>query len=105
MGKHDRPKDYSPTKNVKDLRVYPEYVEKSTNASYTRKRNTTPLKPNSYDMVSEYTADKLTIIASLSPSHTLPDQPVRSSAGCRAPGLVVVYWGAPGKVAISVDLS
>ena len=43
MGKHDRPKDYSPTKNVKDLRVYPEYVEESTGVSYTRKRNTTQL--------------------------------------------------------------
>ena len=64
MGKHDRPKDYSPTKNVKDRRVYPEYVEQATSVSYTRKRNTTPLKPNSYDMVVEYTADKLTIIAS-----------------------------------------
>ena len=34
-----------------------------------------------------------------------PTRLVRSSAGCRAPGLVVYHWGTPGRVVISVNLS
>ena len=43
--------------------VSPEYVEGATATPHTRKRNKTALKPGSYDMTVEYTADKIAIVA------------------------------------------
>ena len=62
LGPNDNLKSYSVTKPVEKRRSSPGYYdEKGT--SYTRKRNTTPLRPNSNEYKEGYTADRIVIIA------------------------------------------
>ena len=62
LGPNDNLRSYSVTKPIEKRRSFPEYYDEKGN-SYTRKRCTTPVRPNSSEYKEDYTADRIVIIA------------------------------------------